>query len=81
MPWIKVVPPEETTGPLKEILDEWLDPDVYVASPVQVTSLKPLYTALFLQLREEMRSPDWKLSRAQREMVAVVTSALCRCHS
>ena len=81
MPWIKTVPPEETTGALKKILDTWLDPAKYIGGPDELTSLKPLYTSLHYQLREEMRSPDWKLSRAQREMVAVVTSALCRCHS
>ena len=80
MPWIKTVPPNNTTSPLKEILDTELDPDIYAGSPTQLLSIKPTYTVLFYHLSEEMRSPDWKLSLAQREMIATVTSALCRCH-
>lgn len=80
MPWIRTVQPEEAIGAVKEIYNKQLERQGFVAAPSEIISLKPRFMSLWHQVGQETRSQDWKLSRAQREMIATVTSALCRCH-
>jgi len=79
MPWIRTVKPPEARGLLKEVYDKLLAQRGSVPGVIEIVSLKPRYLALWQQVTEETRSEDWKLTRAQREMIALVTSALCRC--
>lgn len=80
MPWVKTVPPQQATGVQKEIYEGQIERSGSVSPATEIISLKPRYLALWEQLGRESRAEDWKLSRSQREMIAVVTSALCRCH-
>jgi len=60
--------------------DRQLERQGFVSATSEIVSLKPAFMSLWEQVGMETRSKDWKLSRAQREMIATVTSALCHCH-
>jgi alkylhydroperoxidase family enzyme len=70
MAWIKVIAPEESQGELLEQYDRMRDPAGNVANILQLHRLNP--TALMFARSE--------LSRAQREMIAVVVSKTNGCH-
>ena len=76
MPWVKTVRPEDARGDLKEIYDRQMAETGNISETTEIVSLKHRYAVLWDQTA---RVEDWKLSRFQREMIAVVTSALCRC--
>lgn len=80
MAWIKVIQEAEANGRLKELYDKYTDPwggvdNILKIHSLNVKSLKGHYD-LYAHL---MRGPS-DLSRVQREMIAVVTSAVNRCH-
>jgi uncharacterized peroxidase-related enzyme len=81
MPWIRTVPPEEASGLLRQIYDAAIRRAGRVFNVVRLQSLRPkvlqALTQLYLEL---MRSPEGALTRAQREMIAVVVSATNGCH-
>jgi alkylhydroperoxidase family enzyme len=81
MAHIRYIPPEEGGPELKALYDEFHDPDwdewdnilrIHSHSPAAWRKDYDYY-------RHIMRGPS-PLSRAEREMVAVVVSALNRCH-
>lgn len=80
MAWIKVIQEAEANGRLKELYDKYTDPwggvdNILKIHSLNVKSLKGHYD-LYAHL---MRGPS-ALSRVQREMIAVVASAVNRCH-
>lgn len=80
MAWIKIVREDEAKGRLKELYDRYAEPSGIVDNilkihSLNVKSLKGHYD-LYAHL---MRGPS-DLSRAQREMIAVVVSSVNRCH-
>ncbi|HEY2941672.1 MAG TPA: carboxymuconolactone decarboxylase family protein [Vicinamibacteria bacterium] len=81
MPWIRTVPPEEAGGLLRQIYDAAIRRAGRVFNVVRLQSLRPKVlqasTQLYLEL---MHAPDGALTRAQREMIAVVVSATNGCH-
>jgi len=81
MPWIRTVPPDEATGLLRQIYDAAVQRAGRVYNVVRLQSLRPKVlrasTQLYLEL---MHAPEGALTRAQREMIAVVVSAANGCH-
>ena len=81
MPWIRTVAPAEATGLLKTIYDAAVARAGKVFNVIRLQSLRPAVleasTRLYLEL---MRSPEGALSRARRELIAVVVSRTNGCH-
>jgi uncharacterized peroxidase-related enzyme len=81
MPWIRTVPPEQAAGLLRQIYDSAIRRAGRVFNVVRLQSLRPKVlhasTQLYLEL---MHAPEGTLTRAQREMIAVVVSATNGCH-
>lgn len=80
MAWIKMVPEDEAKGRLKKLYDRYRDPAGGVDNVLGIHSLSPRsMEAHFNLYRLLMRGPS-ELSRIQREMIAVVVSAVNQCH-
>lgn len=81
MPWIRTVPPEKADGLLRQIYDAAVRRAGKVFNVVRLQSLRPRVlqasTQLYLEL---MHAREGGLTRAQREMIAVVVSAANGCH-
>jgi uncharacterized peroxidase-related enzyme len=81
MPWIRTVPPEEATGLLRQIYDAAVRRAGRVFNVVRLQSLRPKVLDASMQLYLQlMHAPDGALTRAQREMIAVIVSATNGCH-
>jgi uncharacterized peroxidase-related enzyme len=80
MAWIKVIPEDEAEGKLKELYDRMTEPWGGVDNIMKIHSLNvPSLKAHFDLYKTLMRGRSG-LSRAQREMIAVVVSSVNRCH-
>lgn len=80
MAWIKTISEEEATGALAGEYSDAVGRAGRVYEILKVQSLRPEYVSAFIELyRRTMLGPSG-LSRAQREMLAVVVSATNRCH-
>ena len=81
MAWIRTVTPGEATGLLRRLYDEALFRAGKVFNVLRIQSLRPEVLEAGVALyRELMFSPKSPLSRAQREMIAVVGSRANDCH-
>lgn len=81
MAWIRTIAPEEASGLLKRIYDEAVGRAGRVFNVLRIQSLRPEVLQAGVGLYEEvMLSPRSPLSRAQREMIAVVVSRANDCH-
>lgn len=80
MAWIKVIPRGEATGELVAQYDRMGAPDGKVANILAVHSLNPAALRAHHDLYKTIMFGPSDLSRAQREMIAVVVSAVNRCH-
>jgi uncharacterized peroxidase-related enzyme len=78
--WIKVVPPAEASGELLDVYNRVRDPAGNVANILQVHSLNPTALLAHFDLYRTLMFSRSELSRAQREMIAVVVSKTNRCH-
>lgn len=93
MPWIKVIPEREATGELKEVYrkirkqrrGEKINQDRDASaggrpvSPPMLHSLNPKAMWHTAELMWEIMRSESRLSTAQREMIATVTSATLHC--
>ena len=91
MPWIKVIPEREAEGELKEVYakiraqrqDEAISRDRgaggAVVSPSMLHSLNPKAMWHTAELMWEIMRGESRLTKAQREMIATVTSATLHC--
>ena len=80
MPWIEEVPPEDATGLLKEQFDEAQERAGRVWHIVQIMSLNPEAMRDSMEMYLTILKGESPLSRAQREMLATVVSAVLECH-
>ena len=80
MSWIKVIPPAEASGELAEQYSTMQDADGNVANILTVHSLNPGALRGHYDLYKTVMFGPSELSRAQREMIAVVVSSTNRCH-
>lgn len=82
MPWIETVPPEKAEGLVKEVYSIRVGPSANRGnvSPIrQVHSLKPEALYHWMQLNNVILYGESGLSRAEREMIATVVSAVNAC--
>ena len=81
MTWIRTIPPGEATGLLKRIYDDAIRRAGKVFNVLSCQSLRPEVLDASIKMYEAlMLSPRSQLSRAQREMIAVVVSRANDCH-
>lgn len=79
--WIEVIGEEEAEGYLAELYDQYRDPIHGVVDNIlKVHSLKPRTLRDHGQLYVHTMRGRSELSRAEREMIAVVVSAINSCH-
>ncbi len=93
MPWIKVITPKESEGELKEVYaklaaqrageainqDRESAPGEPPITPPMLHSLNPKVMWHTAELMWEIMRGESRLSTAQREMIATVTSATLNC--
>ncbi len=77
---IKVIPPNEATGALDDLYGRMRDPAGNVANILTVHSLNPPALRAHWDLYKTLMLGPSELSRAQREMIAVVVSTTNGCH-
>lgn len=76
---IKVIQQEEATGRLKEIYEELIQKRGQLAEVHKIQSLRPESIVKHIDLYMEIMFSKSELSRAEREMMAVVTSVSNQC--
>src|SRR6056297_3908660 len=76
---IKVIQHEEATGRLKEIYDDLVKKRGKLADVHKIQSLRPESIVAHMDLYMEIMFTKSELSRAEREMMAVVVSAANGC--
>ncbi len=74
MAWIKTIAPEEATGELKRLYDEAVRRAGRVFNIVSVQSLNPPVLDASMKIYLAVMYGPSSLSRAEREMLATVTS-------
>jgi len=79
MPRIKTIKYPESSGRLKEIYDEVIDKRGQLADVHTIQSLRPESIIKHIDLYMEIMFSQSPLSRAEREMMAVVVSACNNC--
>ncbi len=80
MAWIRTIPEEEAKGTLKQQYDAAVKRAGRVYNIVKINSLKPGILRTFIQMYLQLMHGPSGLSRAQREMIAVVVSVLNHCY-
>ena len=81
MAWIKIIDEDEATGRLKELYDKYWDDTLGgVDNILRIHSLNVKSMQTHYDLYAHLMRGRSPLSRAQREMIAVVVSAANRCH-
>jgi len=76
---IKVIQPEEATGKLKDIYSEIIQKRGQLAEVHKIQSLRPESIVKHMDLYMEIMFSKSELSRAEREMMAVITSVSNQC--
>jgi len=80
MAWIRVIPPTEAGGELAESYDRMRESDGSVDNILTIHSLNPASLRAHFGLYKVCMYGPSELTRAQREMIAVVVSAANQCH-
>lgn len=80
MAWIRVLSEDEATGKLKELYQTYREPWGGVDNILKIHSLNVPSLQAHFELYQTLMRGRSELSRAQREMIAVVASAANRCH-
>ncbi|MDZ7720530.1 MAG: carboxymuconolactone decarboxylase family protein [Balneolaceae bacterium] len=79
MPFIEVIEPEEAAGSLKEIYDDLIQSRGKLAMVHKIQSLNPESITAHMDLYMKVMFGKSPLKRAQREMMAVIVSAVNQC--
>ena len=79
MAWIKVIPEAEASGELKQLYEQMVEPSGAVDNILKIHSLNPASLRTHFEFYKTLMRGPSGLSRAQREMIAVVVSATNRC--
>lgn len=80
MSWIRTIPESEATGALKNIYDAHVKARGWVSNIIKSFSIRPEILRHFQGLFATLMFGPGGLSRAQREMIAMVVSVTNRCH-
>lgn len=79
MAWIEVISEQEAQGKLKELYDSYKEPSGTVDNILKIHSLDAKSLEYHYELYAHLMRGRSDLSRAQREMIAVVVSTINRC--
>ncbi len=80
MAWIHMIPEAEATGRLKELYEKFTEPWGGVDNILKIHSLNPRSMDAHFALYATVMRGRSDLTREQREMIAIVSSAANRCH-
>ena len=80
MSWIKIIPEPEAEGLLAKLYRRYQEADGTLDNVLKIHSLRPRSMKAHFDLYALLMRGDSFLSRAQREMIAVVVSAINQCH-
>ncbi len=80
MAYIRYVEVDEAPGGLRAMYDRYRDPAGQVDNILKIHGLNPPSLEAHYQLYTTLMRGKSELSRAQREMIAVVVSAINECH-
>lgn len=80
MAWIKMISEEEAQGQLKKTYDLLIEPWGGVDNILKIHSLNPRSLRSHFDLYKTLMKGRSELSLIQREMIAVVVSAINQCH-
>jgi uncharacterized peroxidase-related enzyme len=80
MAWIKIIQEGEAQGKLKKLYNKLLEPWGGVDNIMKIHSLNPPSMRDHYEFYKTLMHRRSGLSREQREMIAVVVSAVNRCH-
>jgi len=80
MAWIEVIPEDQAEGELKDAYEQLQEPWGGVDNILKIHSLNLPSMLAHNELYRVVMRGDLHLSRIHREMIAVVVSALNRCH-
>jgi len=79
MSWIKTIPPEESAGLLRDEYEAAVKRAGRIYNIVRLMSLNPQTLRASMELYKSIMHAPSRLSRAQREMIAVVVSKTNDC--
>ena len=79
MAWIEMIPEQDADGKLKEAYDQLVEPWGGVDNIMKIHSLNVRSLWAHFELYKTMMYGRSGLRRAQREMIAVVVSAINKC--
>jgi uncharacterized peroxidase-related enzyme len=79
MPWIRQIGDREARGLLKKLFDEARERAGKIWNVVRLMSLRPKQLQVSMELYREVMFGESGLSRAERELVAVIVSATNHC--
>lgn len=80
MAWIHMIPEDEASGRLKELYDKYTESWGGVDNVLKIHSLNPRSMEAHFNLYVALMRGRSDLSRAQREMIAIVASVANQCH-
>ncbi len=80
MAWIRVIPEDEAEGRLLSLYEQYREPWGGVDNIIKIHSLNAKSMKTHFDLYAHLMRGRSELSRAQREMIGVVVSALNECH-
>lgn len=80
MAWIDVIPEEEAEGELKELYDQNIEPWGGVDNILKIHSLNPGSLKTHIALYKTLMYGKSPIPRPEREMIAIVVSAVNGCH-
>ena len=80
MAWIRMIAEGEATGRLAELYSKMIEPWGGVDNILKIHSLNPKSLKTHFDMYAHLMRGRSDLSRAQREMIAVVASAANQCH-
>ena len=80
MAWIEMIPEDEAEGKLKEAYDQLIEPWGGVDNIMKIHSLNLRSLWAHYELYKTVMYGRSGITRPQREMIAVVVSAVNQCH-
>lgn len=79
MAWIEMIPEDAATGRLKELYEKYAEPWGGVDNIMKIHSLNPKSMQTHFELYAHLMRGRSDLMRTQREMIAIVVSAVNHC--
>lgn len=78
--WLQLPPDDEAPGEVKELWGKPLEKLGFVPNVLRAYAIRPQHLLLWNAFYDELMRGESGLTKAQREMIAVVVSTTNRCH-